>query len=173
MTNARDDLMRRLSDALTGRQVRWAQHIVGDYEGRDRTLEVFNADPAEQGDLYRRLRPLRREMEALAGGPVIVIFHTRSESARLYSHFVEQALLAEVTVDVHLAERELDVAAPTLGIDVVLHPRGGIRERGARLCLERRPNAPDRTARRFSGRSARRQRVSVSSRLLCLAARTR
>jgi hypothetical protein len=87
MIAARHDLMRRLSDSLSGRPVRWAKHVVGDYDGRDRTLEVFNADPAEQGDLYRRLRPLRKEMEALAGGPVIVIFHTRAESARLYSDF--------------------------------------------------------------------------------------
>ena len=95
MTNAREALRSRLSDLLDGRPVRWAEHVAGDYDGRDRTLEVFNADPAEQRELFRRLRPVRKEMEALAGGPVIVIFHTRTESARLYSDFVEQALLAE------------------------------------------------------------------------------
>jgi len=47
VANARDDLMGRISDSLRGRPVRWAQDVVGDYEGRDRTLEVFNADPAE------------------------------------------------------------------------------------------------------------------------------
>jgi hypothetical protein len=125
LTTARHDLMQRISESLSGRPVRWAQHVVGDYEGRDRTLEVFNADLAEQGDLYRRLRPLRREMEALAGGPVIVLFHTTLESARLYSDFVEQTLLAEVALDVDLAERELDVEVPTLGTDVVLRPRAG------------------------------------------------
>jgi hypothetical protein len=88
MTNARDDLMRRIGDLLDGRPIRWAQDVVGDYDGRDRTLEVFNADPAEQDVLFRQLRPLRKEMEAFAGGPVIVIFHTRTESARLYSDFV-------------------------------------------------------------------------------------
>jgi len=124
MTDARDDLIRRISDSLSGRPVRWARDVVGDYDGRDRTLEVFNADPAEQGDLFRRLRPVRKEMEAFAGGPVIVIFHTRAESARLYSGFVEQALLAEVAVDVDIAERELDVEVPALGTDVVLRPRG-------------------------------------------------
>lgn len=99
MTNASDDLMRRIRDSLSGRPVRWAHDVVGDYDGRDRTLEVFNADPAEQGDLFRRLRPVRREMEAFAGGPVIVIFHTRAESTRLYSDFVEQALRAKVSAD--------------------------------------------------------------------------
>jgi hypothetical protein len=125
MTNARDDLMRCISDLLSSRPVRWAQDVVGDYDGRDRTLEVFNADPAEQGDLFRRLRPVRKEMEVRAGGPVIVIFHTRAESERLYSDFVEQALLAEVAVHVDLAERELDAEVPSLGTDVILHPREG------------------------------------------------
>jgi len=63
-------------------------------------------------------------MEAVAGGPVIIIFHTRAESARLYSDFVEQALRAEVTGDIDLAERELDVEVSTLGTDVVVRPRG-------------------------------------------------
>jgi hypothetical protein len=125
MTNARNGLLRRISSLLSGRPVRWAQDVVGDYDGRDRTLEVFNADPTEQGDLFRRLRPIRKEMEACAGGPVIVIFHTRAESVRLYSEFVEQALLEEVAMDVDLAERELDVAVPALGTDVVLRPRSG------------------------------------------------
>jgi hypothetical protein len=99
MTNAGDDLVRRISDLFNARPVRWAQNVTGDYEGRDRTLEVFNADPAEQADLFRRLRPIRKEMEAFAGGPVIVIFHTRAESARLYSDFIKQARLTEIGAD--------------------------------------------------------------------------
>jgi len=125
MTNARDEFMRRISDLLDGRPVRWAGDVVGDYDGRDRTLEVFNADPAEQGELFRRLRPVREEMEALAGGPVIVIFHTRTESARLYSDFVEQFLRAGVAVDVNNAEHGPDVEAPALGSDVALRTREG------------------------------------------------
>jgi hypothetical protein len=61
---------------------------MGDYDGRDRTLEVFNADSGEQRDLLRRLRPIRSELEPIVGGSVIVIFHTRSESARLYGEFI-------------------------------------------------------------------------------------
>jgi len=125
MTNARDEFMRRISDLLNGRPVRWAEDVIGDYDGRDRTLEVFNADPAEQGDLFRRLRPVRKEMEVLAGGPVIVIFHTRTESVRLYADFVEQFLRTGVAVDANITERELDVEAPALGTDVVLRSREG------------------------------------------------
>ena len=123
--DARDALARRISDLLRGRPVRWARNAVGDYDGRDRTLEVFNADAGEQRELFRALRPIRQEMEAVAGGPVIVIFHTRAESARLYSDFVRQALLAEVTLDVDTAERVLDVEVPPLGTDVALYPRAG------------------------------------------------
>jgi hypothetical protein len=123
--DARDDLVGRISDLLSGRPVRWARNVLGDYDGRDRTLEVFNADANEQRELFRALRPIRKEMEAIAGGSVIVIFHTRAESARLYSDFVQQALLAEVTLDVNTAERVLDVEVPPLGTDVVLHPRAG------------------------------------------------
>lgn len=122
---ARDEIARRISDLLYGRPVRWVRNAVGDYDGRERTLEVFNADAREQRELFRALRPIRREMEAVAGGPVIVIFHTRAESMRLYSDFVQHALLAEVTFDVDTAERVLDVEVPALGTDVILHPRAG------------------------------------------------
>jgi hypothetical protein len=64
-------------------------------------------------------------VEALAGGPVIVIFHTRTESVRLYSGFVEQFLRRGVAVDAKITEHELDVEAPGLGTDVVLRPREG------------------------------------------------
>lgn len=121
----RDEIARRISDLLQGRPVRWAQDVVGDYDGRDRTLEVFNADAAEQRALFRSLRPIRKEMEAVAGGPVIVIFHTRAESARLHSDFVKQALLARATLDVDTADRVLDTGAPSLGTDVALRPRAG------------------------------------------------
>jgi len=53
---------------------------------------VFNADPREQRELFRRLRPIRQELEEGAGGPVV-----SSESARLHADFVaaydEAALL--------------------------------------------------------------------------------
>jgi hypothetical protein len=71
------------------------------------------------------LRPIRKEMEAVAGGPVIVIFHTRAESARLHSDFVKQALLAKAAFDVDSADRVLDAGAPSLGTDVALRPRAG------------------------------------------------
>lgn len=89
MTDPRTRQLAAVSALLDGRPVRWAVTQFGDYDGRERTLEVFNADAKEQLDLLRRLRPWRVELEATAGGPVVLVFHTRKESARLYSDFVE------------------------------------------------------------------------------------
>jgi hypothetical protein len=86
----REDFLPRLVALMGGRPVRWAAspQTIGDYDGRERTLEVFNADSVEQRDLLRRLRPIRSEIEPIVGGAVIVIFHTRSESERLYGEFI-------------------------------------------------------------------------------------
>jgi len=81
-----------LRAAMDGRPVRWSSPRSGDYDGRDRTLEVFNADAGEQRELLRRIRVIRGDLEQAAGGPVVVVFHTRKESARLYSEFVAEAL---------------------------------------------------------------------------------
>jgi hypothetical protein len=81
-----------MSALFDGRPVRWAHAHVGDFDGRERTLEVFNADAAEQRDLIKRMRSARTELETRVGGAIVLVFHTRSESARLYAEFVEQAL---------------------------------------------------------------------------------
>jgi len=88
--SARAEILQRIAELLDGRPVRWADpsRFIGDYDGRDRTLEVFNADAHEQRGLLRSMRPIREELEAMAGGPVVVIFHTRAESSRLHSGFV-------------------------------------------------------------------------------------
>lgn len=53
-------------------------------DGRDRTIEVFDAPASEQRALLRLLRPARAEIEAALGGPLIVVFHTPRETERLY-----------------------------------------------------------------------------------------
>jgi plasmid stabilization system protein ParE len=95
--SARDEILERVTGLLGDRPVRWAEpgQFIGDFDGRERTLEVFNADASEQRELLRSMRPIRDELETVAGGPVVVIFHTRAESARLHASFVathEQAV---------------------------------------------------------------------------------
>ncbi|MGE0324396.1 MAG: hypothetical protein AB7K71_06190 [Polyangiaceae bacterium] len=87
----REQWAAELPAVFGNRPVRWAppELTFGDYEGRTRTLEVFNADAREQLGLLKALRPFRTELEGDVGGTVIVIFHTRKESQRLYSDFIK------------------------------------------------------------------------------------
>ena len=82
----RDQVPQRVSEMVGGRPVRWTPTdvAVGDYDGRDRTLEIFNADVREQLTLLRALRPARSVIERAIGGPLVVLFHTSSETQRLY-----------------------------------------------------------------------------------------
>jgi hypothetical protein len=122
MSDARGQQLATVRALLDGRPVRWAPSRSGDYDGRERTLEVFNADAHEHLELIRRLRPIRAELAATAGGPVVFVFHTRKESARLYADFVEEALRSEVTADVETAELLPLDDAGSLATDVGLHP---------------------------------------------------
>jgi hypothetical protein len=88
---------------------------MGDYEGRERTLEVFLAEPRAQRALIRSLRPLRPAIEAAAGGPVIVIFHTRAESERLYRDALPHFALKGVRVEAR--GRDHAVRADRLPLD--------------------------------------------------------
>jgi hypothetical protein len=65
MMLTREQVPDRVSDLLEGRPTHWipGSRAVGDYDGRERTLEVFEADPREQLDLLRRLRELRPDIE--------------------------------------------------------------------------------------------------------------
>lgn len=114
---AREHVLPRISAAFEGRPVRWADDdVLGDYDGRERTLEVFNADAREQLELLHRFRPLRPDVEQLAGGPVVVIFHTTKETARLYAEFIAKhdeerlAVLARRTSEL-LPEARLELRA--------------------------------------------------------------
>ena len=79
---------------------------------------MFNADAKEQRELLRSLRPMRPELESIVGGPVVVVFHTRKESKRLYSDFVESALRSEAMQDVATAEAIAIDDSPPLTTDV-------------------------------------------------------
>jgi hypothetical protein len=129
VTSPRESWPKRIRDVMDGRPVRWADapNLVGDYDGRERTLEVFDADAKDQRLLLRRLRPIREELEQAAGGPVLVIFHTSLESARLYGDFVRAALRAEATDDVATCDYDLPDDVPPLAMDVELKERDGAR----------------------------------------------
>ena len=88
MTLERKSIPARVSSLLDGRPVRWGETL-GDYDGHERTLEIFDADAGEQRGLLRRLRPARAELDEAAGGPLVIVFHTRAESRRLYADVLD------------------------------------------------------------------------------------
>ena len=77
-----------ISRLIGDRPVRWGRSV-GDYEGRDRTLEVFNADPTDQRALLDRIDQDRGPFEEAAGGPLIIIFHSTAQSKERYADFVD------------------------------------------------------------------------------------
>ena len=80
-----------VSRLIGGRPVRWApaRRLVGDYDGRDRTLQVFNADPRDQRALLDVLDEKRDLLRAAAGGPLVIIFHSVRQSMERYGDFVK------------------------------------------------------------------------------------
>ena len=97
---------------MGGHPVRWAprERLVGDYEGRERTLEVFLANAAEQLPLFRGLRGVRAELEAAAGGPLVIIFHTVAETHRLYPEMLPRNTLCGVRIDARGGQWALEVS---------------------------------------------------------------
>jgi hypothetical protein len=107
MTITRDSAVHVVSELLGGRPARWLTAPVADYDGHERTLEVFDADAGEQLELLRRLRTVRPELSAAVGGPLVVVFHTRAESARLHGDLLKswpRASYLGVDVDVQLGQ---------------------------------------------------------------------
>ena len=89
MTLDRSAVPEWVSERLGHRPVRWGEGI-GDYDGRERTLEVFDVDAREQRAVLRSLRPWREQLDGAAGGALVIVFHTRAESRRLYGEFVDR-----------------------------------------------------------------------------------
>jgi|HubBroStandDraft_1064217.scaffolds.fasta_scaffold02408_13 hypothetical protein len=79
-----------VSPIVAGRPVRWAppRRLVGDYDGRERTLEIFNADPKDQGSLFDEIDRQREPLEEAAGGLLVIIFHSVRQSTERYADFV-------------------------------------------------------------------------------------
>jgi len=76
-------LVSRLIDC---RPVRWATPV-GDYDGRERTLHVFNADLRDQRRLLAEIDRNRKPFEEAAGGPLLIIFHSAKQTQERYAEF--------------------------------------------------------------------------------------
>lgn len=96
----REEVLQRLAVATGFRYpLRWADDrtTLGDYDGRDLTIEVFNISSNRQRAFFGELRQLRRELEDEFGRPVTFIFHTPEVTARHYAHLFAELRGAEIT----------------------------------------------------------------------------
>ena len=80
-----------VSRIIEGRPVRWAppKRNLGDFDGRERTLQVFNADAKDQRRLLDEIDRHRAPFEEAAGGPLVVVFHSVRQSAERHAEFVD------------------------------------------------------------------------------------
>lgn len=87
-----EDVPQAVSKRMGGRPVRWApaEQLIGDYDGRERTLEVFLADAKEQLGLRAAIEDIWTDLRQAAGGPIVLIFHTTKESQRLHAAFLRE-----------------------------------------------------------------------------------
>ncbi len=79
-----------VSGLIGGRPVRWAptERLVGDYDGRERTLEIFNADVPEQRPILEAVDRERLRLEKAAGGPLVLVFHSVKQSKTRHQEFL-------------------------------------------------------------------------------------
>jgi len=77
-----------VSRRADNRPVRWIMNA-GDYDGHERTIEIFCVDFKEQRPLLHELSLFQPILQFIIGGPPVFIFHTNAESQRLYKDFID------------------------------------------------------------------------------------
>ncbi len=67
-------------------RLRWVDHetTLGDFDGRDFALDVFDIPCAEELEFLRCLRPYRKEIK-----PCVFIFHTPEATQKHYRHLFD------------------------------------------------------------------------------------
>ena len=66
--------------------IRWTDDRTsrGDFDGRERSIEIFDVPVSQQRALHRRLSDVRKKAAEILGGPVVVLFHSPAETRRHY-----------------------------------------------------------------------------------------
>ena len=78
--------------------LRWADQetTLGDYEGRDLTLEVFSIPSREQRLFFRRLREVLGMIQPDLQARVTIVFHTPQSSTEHYASLFPQISGVEI-----------------------------------------------------------------------------
>lgn len=93
MVNEREEIRRKVRDAVGGRPVRWTDHRTtkGDFPGRDWALEIFDVPFAEQRDLHGRLfMGISRQVWEEKRVALTILFHTPENTDRYYAWVREE-----------------------------------------------------------------------------------
>jgi hypothetical protein len=87
MTTERDFIREYVSRSVEGRPVRWAdaRTSLGDFDGREWTLELFDIPRNERRQLQDQLWDLRKEVWDRMGRSLVFIFHTPEATDQHYS----------------------------------------------------------------------------------------
>lgn len=66
------------------RDARWAEatELLVAYDGHQRTMLVFEVEAREQMQMLEAVHPHQPALEAAAGGPIVFIFFTASQTQR-------------------------------------------------------------------------------------------
>ena len=86
--NPREKVLKIIREALPGLTVHWAssETTLGDFEGRDVSIDVFDVPGWQQRPLLRTLRRQRDEARLLLGTSLGIVFHTPEATSRYYAH---------------------------------------------------------------------------------------
>lgn len=87
MVNEREAIRQRVAEIAGGRPVRWtdSRTTMGDFEGRDWALEIFDLSFEDYNALFPRFSELRREVRARLGEYLTILFHTPEDTQKFYS----------------------------------------------------------------------------------------
>jgi hypothetical protein len=87
MTTERDFIQGYVSRSAGGRPVRWvdARTSLGDFDGREWTLELFDIPRNERRQLQDQLWALRKQVWERMGHSLVFIFHTPEATEQHYA----------------------------------------------------------------------------------------
>lgn len=85
--------------------LRWADGTtsLGDYDGRDLTIEVFDIPTRRQREFYRAIRQLRDTMLRVHGRAVTFIFHTPEATRQFYGYLFPSTCGATFDGPIHIS----------------------------------------------------------------------
>jgi hypothetical protein len=93
MVNEREEIRRKVMEAVGGRPVRWTEPRItrGDFPGRDWALHVFDVPSSEQRELHGLLFDgIKQQLWEEKRVALTILFHTPENTDRYYAWVREE-----------------------------------------------------------------------------------